>query len=616
MNNNYNAQNIGIATQTFQNYGQINIANHKQEKPKYTLPPRDKNFKGREDKINNLMESLKTGGNIIGFCGSGGIGKTSIVTEALWRLKDKNKLKTLFKDGVIWHDFYQNPKAESLFESIAYRYGLEAKPNPFEAAKLALSDKQALLFLDGAEKADDLNSILSIRSGCSAIITSRDKKDMPTNRVNVSPLNLSEASELLKDLGGKYADDTANVKQICKIIGCLPLAVKIAGNYINNNQEPASEYLKWLQTSPLEALDDGKKESESIPLLLKRSFEKISGSAIKVTSVISAFAFAPFNKAIIEAALNNTEIKKDINLLLRYGLISKIENFYIIAHPLIYEYIKKKYPPKKSALKNLFLFYTHFISMWSKHGIKGYNKLDLERPHVLNILNLCKNNKKTLLSEIKDLVASLTDYFSTRGYLTDFMSALKIGLSAVKKSNDKEAEAVFLGNVGFIYANKGELDKALEYYEQALDITKEIGYKEGEANQLLNIGNIYANKGELDKALEYYEQALDITKEIGYKEGEAINLGNIGNIYANKGELDKALEYYEQALNIDKEIGYKKGKANCLLNIGNIYYNKGESEQALEYYEQAEDIFKKIGTQSELKIARNNIKIARRLKKK
>jgi tetratricopeptide (TPR) repeat protein len=82
-----------------------------------------------------------------------------------------------------------------------------------------------------------------------------------------------------------------------------------------------------------------------------------------------------------------------------------------------------------------------------------------------------------------------------------------------------------------------------------LKLNEELGRKEGMANQLGNIGIVYQNKGELDKALEYYGKALKLNEELGKKGGIAAELGNIGNVYKIKGEL---LDYYLDAKDLAK----------------------------------------------------------------
>ncbi|MEK7395433.1 MAG: tetratricopeptide repeat protein, partial [Candidatus Poribacteria bacterium] len=124
-----------------------------------------------------------------------------------------------------------------------------------------------------------------------------------------------------------------------------------------------------------------------------------------------------------------------------------------------------------------------------------------------------------------------------------------------KRPQDKSTIAGLYGNLGILYYNKSDFNKAMEYYQTAFELDREINDRKGEAAALGNMGVLYRNKGELNKALEYYTQALEIDRRIGDVYGEANQLSNIGVIYQDKGELNKALEYYEQALEINHRIG-------------------------------------------------------------
>jgi tetratricopeptide (TPR) repeat protein len=177
----------------------------------------------------------------------------------------------------------------------------------------------------------------------------------------------------------------------------------------------------------------------------------------------------------------------------------------------------------------------------------------------------------------------------------DFYKAIIKLTTKVSKKDAITGRASALNNIGLIYYDKGDLERAQKYYQDALDINRKIGYKEGEAGQLGNIGLIYYDKGDLERAQKYYQDALDIDRRIGYKQGEAIQLGNIGLIYYVKGDLEGAQKYYQDALDINREIGHKQGEANQLGNIGLIYYVKGDLERALKYYQDALDIDRRIG---------------------
>jgi tetratricopeptide (TPR) repeat protein len=153
----------------------------------------------------------------------------------------------------------------------------------------------------------------------------------------------------------------------------------------------------------------------------------------------------------------------------------------------------------------------------------------------------------------------------------------------------------WLGNIGNAYYQLGQVDKAIEYYEQALVIAREIDERRNEGNWLGNLGSAYSALGQVDKAIEYYEQALVIAREIGDRCGEGADLGNLGSAYYRLGQMYKAIEYYEQALVIAREIGERRNEGNWLGNLGSAYYRLGQVDKAIEYHEQALVIAREIG---------------------
>ena len=204
------------------------------------------------------------------------------------------------------------------------------------------------------------------------------------------------------------------------------------------------------------------------------------------------------------------------------------------------------------------------------------------------------------LSTIANLHNDLGILYYNKSDLDKAMNHYEKAYELSKKIKDRKGESYTLGNMGNVYADKGDLDKALEYYSQALEIDRRIGYTQGEAIQLGNMGIVYQDKGDLDKALEYYSQALEITRRIGDIQGEVIQPGNMAYVYYAKGELNKALEYLSQALEIARRIGDTQRGSSVLGNMGNVHYSKGDLDKALECHSQALEINRRIGyTQGE-----------------
>ncbi|MEG4057624.1 MULTISPECIES: CHAT domain-containing tetratricopeptide repeat protein [unclassified Microcoleus] len=178
-----------------------------------------------------------------------------------------------------------------------------------------------------------------------------------------------------------------------------------------------------------------------------------------------------------------------------------------------------------------------------------------------------------------------------RGAIVKFEQALKL----YREAGDHTREARALNNIGLVYSDLGEKQKALEYYSQSLPLRRAVGDRRGEATTLSNIGTVYSELGEKQKALEYYSQSLPLYRAVGDRGGEALTLNNIGNVYSELGEKQKALEYYSQSLALDRAIADRSGEAKTLNNIGSVYSDLGEKQKALEYYSQSLALFRAIG---------------------
>ena len=80
---------------------------------------------------------------------------------------------------------------------------------------------------------------------------------------------------------------------------------------------------------------------------------------------------------------------------------------------------------------------------------------------------------------------------------------------------DRSLVGQLLGTVGLSHHRLGEVQKAIEYYEQALVIAREIGDRQGEGDALGSLGLAYASLGELQKATSLLQQAKAIGEQIG-----------------------------------------------------------------------------------------------------
>lgn len=559
-------------------------------------PPRAEHFTGREKELAKLLDDLHLG-SVITLTGSGGIGKTALAAEAIWTLAPGDDPPERFPDGILFHSFYNQARADLALEKIALAYGEEPRPTPKDAAQRALAGRRALLVLDSAENTDDLPSILEVRDRCCVLITSRSRRDAPAERQDIQALPLEEGAQLLQAWAGDRAKDRAVVEEICKLVGRLPLALRLVGRYLYQQSEEAVEYFSWLQKSPLKALDLGKRQEESVPLLLKQSMEQVDELSQRVLSIAGMFAMAPFDRSAIAAAFDMAEgeLRPALAELVNYGLLLRREGRYEMSHPLIRTFVQTHQPPSIQVFGNLAGHYLLAAHSQSERGKDGYEWFDANKPHLLNVVALGLENREW---EIVRLMAGVLDkYLDFRGHFGERILISNAGREASKNLENRQGEAFFLTKLGNTYRSLGQVQQALECYEEARDIYRETGIEEAVGTLLGNLANVYLISGQVDRAIEYYQDALQVARRFDDKPGEGRHLGNLGNIFLNDGHFEEAIEYYEKARAISHESGELLAEADTLGNLGTAYVGLGQVDQGIEYYQNSLNLYREIGYQ-------------------
>jgi len=557
-------------------------------------PPRVQHFVGREDELSSLLDDLQPG-RVVTICGPGGMGKTALAAEAVWKLSPGNEPPERFPDGIVFHTFYHKPQAALALEAIARAYGEDPRQSPLEAAKNALSARQALIILDGTEACKDLGEVLSVTGSCAVLITTRRRSDAPAELCDLLPLPLDKATALLQAWAGDLASDEDICQKICSLLGWLPLAIFLVGRYLAHRRQMASEYLSWLEKTPLKALDLGERQHQSIPLLMEHSLVQVSEIARSCLGLAGVLAQKPFPPEIIAAVLGISieDANNALGELVDFGLLMRPKVCYQITHALAHTYARSELAPESRALSCLAKYFDDLIRDQTTRGLAGYKILDSVRDHILAVQAAC--HKAELWEDVRTLTWTIRDYLHLQGHWVEEVAVLQTGLAAAVSAEAHYDEGLFLNFLGVACAALGETYKAIEYYEQALAIAHEIGDRWVEGIALGCLGNAYADLSETRKAIEYHNQYLTIAHEIGDRRGEGNALGNLGNAYADLGETLKAIEYHEQALAIDREVGDRRGEGADLGNLGNAYKNMGETRKAIEYYEQRIAIAREIG---------------------
>lgn len=143
-----------------------------------------------------------------------------------------------------------------------------------------------------------------------------------------------------------------------------------------------------------------------------------------------------------------------------------------------------------------------------------------------------------------------------------------------------------------------DIQKALEYYEQALTIFVELDKQYDVAMSYHNIGLFHAMQRKYQEAIQSYEQARDLSQDIGDQETTWLAYYNLGNIYKEQSDFDKALGNYKQSIDIIESIRSKlkiddfknsfiEDKVDVYKAIINLLLDKEKKEEAFNYLERA-----------------------------
>ena len=167
----------------------------------------------------------------------------------------------------------------------------------------------------------------------------------------------------------------------------------------------------------------------------------------------------------------------------------------------------------------------------------------------------------------------------------------KQSLALQEEHDDKTIIAYSLNYLaGIIGMYKGDLNRGLEYVEEALVLAKETKKKFTIANILLVMATLYHFKGDLNRSIKLYNQSLAIFKELNNKVMIAGILNNMGDVYRRIGELDRALECLEQSLAILNELENLREIAFIHDFLIQILIEKGDIKRAQHYLNQLEQL--------------------------
>lgn len=164
------------------------------------------------------------------------------------------------------------------------------------------------------------------------------------------------------------------------------------------------------------------------------------------------------------------------------------------------------------------------------------------------------------------------------------------GLRFAETSNDTIFLVITLNNLGDVYNEYEEYEKADFHLNRALKLAQEKDYKGELLRIYLNLGNVKSNLDDNVTAIDYYNKALVLNKIVRPNTPPFQILYNMGNLYLNQMNFIKAKEHFEESLKYCKELNIPQGLYYNYKGLGNLYNQFSQPYEAIKWYEKALEV--------------------------
>ena len=164
-------------------------------------------------------------------------------------------------------------------------------------------------------------------------------------------------------------------------------------------------------------------------------------------------------------------------------------------------------------------------------------------------------------------------------------SALQHGVDALQQMRVVEwdfGEILTLNLLGTVHRSKNDFQPALDYLQQSLNKAVEIDDSISIAYALSNIGNVYFDGGENDKAKEYYEDGLTVARLL--RDDDPYILNNLLTNLSNVVDAERRYSLLLESESLSREIADSSNLVFVWNNLAGYHRTLAEGSDSVQYY--------------------------------
>ncbi|WP_431135557.1 LuxR C-terminal-related transcriptional regulator [Psychroserpens mesophilus] len=275
---------------------------------------------------------------------------------------------------------------------------------------------------------------------------------------------------------------------------------------------------------------------------------------------------------------------------------------------------------KSRCILRLFLFASFFVNSQNsddqiKNALAEFMTTDNPRKGINNLLAFQNIVEQTSDSLQGHFYLNLGIAYGQLNHADSSFLHLNKAEKIAQKTNSDFLLAMIHNTRGLVFMGKAEYEASLDAYQKVMKLAE--GKNEPKLNDVLsktygNLGGVYYQLGQVDKALETTKKCLALSETIQDTTDIALNHLRLAMVYNDLNQLDNGIHHLNKARTFFKNLNDPTMLVYAETNLGKIFLKKHLLDSAYSHYEQAHKYAKTLGDQEEYittLLAMSNVKI-------
>lgn len=202
------------------------------------------------------------------------------------------------------------------------------------------------------------------------------------------------------------------------------------------------------------------------------------------------------------------------------------------------------------------------------------------------------------IGDVRLMTSTMSNIGNVHYFQGDYQAALDLYLKAMEMQQERLGDLPVSGpaliNIGCMYFELGELEKACEYLEKTIELADELGSKGLLLAGLTTMADVKLASGDVAEAKELSTKSLDISSKAGIIDSEGESLRLLGMVSSAEGDTDAMHGFFKRAISELSAEGMSGSLAGARLSYGMALEKASEREKAREQMEAARKLFESV----------------------